>query len=31
VLDAYEVLRQFIDATDELRGVLLLAWCHRNS
>ena len=24
VLDAYEVLRQFIDATDELRGVLLL-------
>ena len=25
VLDAYEVLRQFIDATDELRGVLVLA------
>jgi hypothetical protein len=25
VLDAYEVLRQFIDATDELRGVLILA------
>ncbi len=25
VLDAYEVLRQFIDATDQLRGVLLLA------
>jgi hypothetical protein len=25
VLDAYEVLRQFIDATDELRGVLLVA------
>ncbi len=25
VLDAYEVLRQFIDTTDELRGVLLLA------
>jgi hypothetical protein len=24
-LDAYEVLRQFIDATDELRGVLILA------
>jgi P-loop Domain of unknown function (DUF2791) len=24
VLDAYEVLRQFIDATDELRGVLVL-------
>jgi hypothetical protein len=24
VLDAYEVLRQFIDATDELRGVLLI-------
>jgi hypothetical protein len=24
-LDAYEVLRQFIDATDELRGVLVLA------
>lgn len=24
-LDAYEVLRQFIDATDELRGALLLA------
>jgi hypothetical protein len=25
VLDAYEVLRQFIDATDELRGVLVVA------
>ena len=25
VLDAYEVLRQFIDATDELRGVLFVA------
>jgi hypothetical protein len=25
VLDAYEVLRQFIDATDELRGVLIVA------
>jgi hypothetical protein len=25
VLDAYEVLRQFIDATDELRGVLVIA------
>lgn len=25
VLDAYEVLRQFIDATDELRGVLIIA------
>lgn len=25
VLDAYEVLRQFIDATDELRGVLMIA------
>ena len=25
VLDAYEVLRQFIDATDDLRGVLVLA------
>jgi hypothetical protein len=25
VLDAYEVLRQFIDATDELRGALLVA------
>ncbi|MGH3303279.1 MAG: BREX system ATP-binding domain-containing protein [Streptosporangiaceae bacterium] len=25
VLDAYEVLRQFIDATDELRGVLVMA------
>jgi transposase-like protein len=25
VLDAYEVLRQFIDATDELRGVLIMA------
>ncbi len=25
VLDAYEVLRQFIDATDELRGMLVLA------
>ena len=25
VLDAYEVLRQFIDATDELRGVLAVA------
>ncbi len=24
-LDAYEVLRQFIDATDELRGVLVIA------
>ena len=24
-LDAYEVLRQFIDATDDLRGVLVLA------
>jgi hypothetical protein len=24
-VDAYEVLRQFIDATDELRGVLLIA------
>lgn len=24
VLDAYEVLRQFIDATDELRGVLVI-------
>jgi len=25
VMDAYEVLRQFIDATDELRGVLFVA------
>jgi hypothetical protein len=25
VLDAYEVLRQFIDSTDELRGVLVIA------
>jgi BREX system ATP-binding protein BrxC/D len=25
VLDAYEVLRQFIDATDELRGVFAMA------
>jgi len=25
VLDSYEVLRQFIDATDELRGVLVIA------
>jgi transposase-like protein len=25
VLDAYEVLRQFIDATDEMRGLLVLA------
>jgi transposase-like protein len=25
VLDAYEMLRQFIDATDELRGVLVVA------
>jgi hypothetical protein len=25
VLDAYEVLRQFIDATDDLRGVLVVA------
>jgi BREX system ATP-binding protein BrxC/D len=25
VLDAYEVLRQFIDATDELRGLLVIA------
>jgi hypothetical protein len=25
VLDAYEVLRQFIDATDDLRGVLVIA------
>jgi hypothetical protein len=25
VLDAYEVLRQFIDATDELRGFLAVA------
>jgi hypothetical protein len=25
VLDAYEVLRQFIDSTDELRGVLVVA------
>jgi bacteriophage exclusion system BrxC/D-like protein len=25
VLDAYEVLRQFIDATDELRGVFVIA------
>lgn len=25
VLDAYEVLRQFIDSTDELRGVLMIA------
>ena len=25
VLDAYEVLRQFIDATDDLRGVLIVA------